>query len=129
MKLHVEKGLDAGSSGAAVITDVRMFYDGIDVAKAVMSAVSRGLAAPVGAAVVRHQLLPPIDVFVADVRVGELPRRGLGALTGSRTAGALGRFVLRDLAEHLASSRAHSAEATFEGVPMLIASYVGNLVL
>lgn len=78
---------------------------------------SRGLPAPVGAAVVRHQLLPPIDVHVADVRVGELPRRGLGALTGSRTAGALGRFVLRGLAEHLATHRAHAAVMTSNACP------------
>lgn len=110
VKLHVEKGLDSGSSGAAVITDVRTFYDCINVAKAVMAAVSRGLPAPIGAAVVRHQLLPPIDVHIADVLAGAASCSVGWRSTTVRPSG-------------------HSAVTTFERMPMLPASYIDNLVL
>lgn len=112
-----------------VCTDRRTFYDGIDVAKAVMPAVSRGLPPAIGAAAVRQQLLPLIDLYVSEVCVGALPRRGLGALTGSCVAGALGRHILRGLAEHLVASRAHAALTTFEDPPMLLASYTDSLVI
>lgn len=74
--------------------------------------------------------LPPISLLWECGVAGSCSSaRGLGALTGSRTAGALGRFVLRGLAEHLSAHRARSAVTTFERMPMLLASHLDNLVL
>lgn len=108
-RLLVEKGLDCESRGAVLFTDVRTFYDCVNVTTAVMAALAHGLPAAVGAAAIRHQLLSHIDVVVSDVHVGTLARRGIGALTGSRVAGALGRVVIRSLAEHLHSARGRTA--------------------
>lgn len=129
VKLMLEKPLDNSSTGAVVQTDIRTFYDKIDVGRAVMEAASRGLPPAIAAAAVRHQLLPCIQTHAADVCVGQLGRRATGALTGSRTAGALGRVVVRALAEHLSVARHASACTLYSGYFMIFASYVDTLVL
>lgn len=128
-RLVVEKGLDWGSRGAMLFTDIRTFYDCVDVTTSVMAAVAHGLPREVGAAAVRHQLFTQIDVTVSDIHVGSISRRGIGAMTGSRVAGALGRVVVRSLAEHLHRVRGHSAVRFFDDTPMLVAAYVDNLLL
>lgn len=128
-KPMVEKSLDAFSTGALVLTDIRTFYDKIDVGRAIMDASACGLPPHTAAAALRHQLLPRISLHAADVCVGQLSRRATGALTGSRTAGALGRVVVRALAEHLSAARRASMRSLFGSSPMLLATYVDNLIL
>lgn len=100
-RLFLEQGLDSGSMGAACQTDVRTFYDHIDVVQAASVAAAGGALSAVAGAAVLSQLLVGIRARVPGAAACTIGRRTEGALTGSRVACALGRFVVRKLAAHL----------------------------
>lgn len=127
-RLFIEKSLDMASRGCLLQSDIRAFYDGIEVVKAASCAAAEGLPHSVAAAAIRHQLAPQIRIKVAGLQGGLLAHRTSGAMTGSRPAGALGRFVIRTLGQHLWRER-HTAASVDHGVPMLMATYVDNLLL
>lgn len=128
-RLLIEKGLDTGSSFALLQTDISTFYDKIDVVRAVQVALADGLCRADGAAAVRHQLLARVSIRVPGAEAKVLGRRTTGTLTGSRTAGALGRFVVHELAVHVCRARASSALVLPPSPPMLVATYVDNIVV
>lgn len=128
-RLLIEKGLDTGSSFALLQTDIATFYGKIDVVRAAQVAVSDGLRREDAAAAVRHQLLARVSFRVPGAEAKVLGRRTTGALTGSRTAGALGRFVVHELAAHVCRVRASSALVLPPSPPILVATYVDNIVI
>lgn len=110
-------------------TDIRAFYDHIDVVKAATEAAAYGLPPPAAAAAVRMQLCSGVLVGIPGAQGCPLADRTLGALAGSRTAGALGRWVVRSLARHLWEQRGRTCTRIPVAGPMLVASYVDNLLL
>lgn len=128
-RLFVEKTLDTMSEGALMQSDIRAFYDNVDVIKAAQLARSDGLDAATAAAVLRHQLSPGIHVRVSGADGGIIEGRTTGALTGSRLAGALGRVVIRSAAAHLWVARAASAVVLGSTPPMMVATYVDNVLI
>lgn len=128
-RLYVEKLLELGSRGCMLQTDIRVFHDGIDVVKSASCAAAEGLPHSVAAVAVRHQLAPLIRLHVACITPGVLSHRTSGAMTGSRVAGTLGRrLVMRTLGQHLWQQR-HAAACWEHSIPMLMATYVDNLLL
>lgn len=101
----VQKGLDFGSIGAVCQTDMETFYDKVDVVRAAALAAAGGASPAVVAAAVRVQLLVQIRVRARGAPKGTIGRRTTGPRIGSRVAGALGRFVVRELAAHLWRTR------------------------
>lgn len=125
-RFFIEKSLDMASRGCLLQSDIRAFYDGIDVVKAASCAAAEGLPHSVAAVAIRHQLAPQIRIKIVGLHGGLLAQRTSGAMTGSRTAGALGRYVIRTLGQHLWRER-HTAASVDHGVPMLMATYADNL--
>lgn len=89
-RLLIEKGLDSESTFALLQADIATFYDRIDVVRAAQVAVADGLRQEDVAAVIRHQLESSVSFRVSGATAQLLMQRTTGALTGSRTAGALG---------------------------------------
>lgn len=129
VRLLVEKGLDTASTFAVLQTDIATFYDKVDVIKAAEVAVAGGLRQSVVTATILHQLLSCVSCRLAGADERRLEQRTSGALIGSRTAGALGRFVVHKLASHVCRVRASSALVLQPSPPMLLASYVDNIVV
>lgn len=128
-RLVFEKGLDSGSAYAVLQTDIATFYDRVNVVQAAQVARASGLPLADAAAAIRHQLMPEIQVLVPGGERGIIRARTCGALTGSRTAGALGRFVVHELARHICLRRSASALRVGESSPMLLASYIDHLLV
>ena len=105
----VERACDDFSRGALAQFDIHAYYDSLDLLL-VVTWLTRHIAdlcdPAVAVAALRWQMLPSI---VVDAHMGsfEVARRTVGSLTGSRTAGALGRVpveqVMRSLADRLNS--------------------------
>lgn len=102
-RIFIDKLCDTASCGALVQSDIQ--------------------------ADVRHQLAPDILVRACGTEGGALSGRTAGALTGSRLAGALGRVVVRSAALHLWAARSAAAVSFGHGPPMLLATYVDNIVI
>lgn len=93
--LVVENGLDLRGAGCAAQLDIKAYYDILFAVLCMWWLLDRGCDRALCAAVLRHQLLPRICVE-ATGGTGLIPRCGTGTLTGSRTAGALGRIPVLD---------------------------------
>lgn len=78
-RLVVQHALDRRSEGAVGQGDIKHFYDHVPVPKCVEQLRVHGLPATICAAVIRHQMLPAVDL-----RVG--PFRGLRFEPGRRGA-------------------------------------------
>lgn len=129
-RLFVEKGLDDASRGAVLQSDVAAFYyDNIDVVRALLVAQAMGAQPALVAAAARHQLLPRIVLATAGSDGAHVRSRTRGALTGSRTAGALGRFVVREMALHVRATRPSAAVLLPDVGPAALATYVDNLLI
>lgn len=129
--LVVEKGLDLRGAGCAAQLDIKAYYDSVSALRCAQWLGDRGAEPALCAAVLRHQLLPRIK---DEVGGGEacLPRRGSGTLTGSRTAGALGRIPVLDVfvARHAHWQQYGFRLADGRGRPSAIlcdAAYVDNM--
>ena len=86
----LEKGLDDKSRGAIAQQDIAKYYDSIDCLLVVKWLESRGVPKSICAAALRQQLLPKVILNTGTVSV-PVTNRCIGALTGSRVAGVLGR--------------------------------------
>ena len=90
----IEKGLDLQSYGAIGQSDVRQYFDSIDLLRVFEFLVSNGLPLSVAAACLRHQLLPKVLISVG-CGVAHIGGRSSGSLTGSRLAGAAAQVPIR----------------------------------
>lgn len=109
-KLVIEKALDRRSQGAVAQADIRQFDDQVPVTGFVKELAEQGLPQELPAAVVRHQLLPAVELRVG-LSTAVVRGRASGSLTRSRVPGALGRAVVRSV---LAARDASGAEALLD---------------
>ena len=87
----IEKGLDNFGAAAVAQADIEKYYDSLPVLRIARWLVSNGTPACHAACLVRHQMCPRIVLRSGTIEF-ELGNRTVGALTGSRTAGLLGRI-------------------------------------
>ena len=92
----LEKGLDLESYGAIGQSDIRQYYDSIDLQRVFVFLMDHGLPAPVAAACLRQQLLSHVDILIGVSKL-VIPSRTIGSLTGSRLAGLASRVPVQDL--------------------------------
>jgi len=87
--------------------------------------LARGVPSPLVGAMLRHQMLPHIVVHASSV-CAPIKGRSRGGLTGSRTAGALGRIPVEDVIQFRA---AQWSSWGFQAGPntLTVASFVDNI--
>ena len=86
----IEKGLDAEGKSCIMQADIEKYYDSLSPLQVVCWLEANGLEASVCAAALRHQLMPRIRLSACNAEA-VIAARASGTITGSRTAGALGR--------------------------------------
>ena len=96
----IEKALDLESVGAVGQSDVRQFYDSINLLRIFIFLTDRGLDHPLAAACIRLQLLVSVRIKIGP-GVAHIGRRCIGSLTGSRLAGMAAKVPIL----HLCNSR------------------------
>lgn len=126
-RLVIERGLDAGSTGAIAQADIRQYYDHIDPVLCGQWLLDHGCCAALAGAAVRHQLMPSVEVAALGSRV-EVGDRARGALTGSRVAGSLGRIAVRDVMIWVHERSAHRAFGPSDA-SVLMSTYVDNIMV
>ena len=94
--LILEKGCDLHGSSAVSQADIRSYHDELPTLAICHFMVRIGIATSLVALSLRIQLLPSISLHYAGMTVN-LEKRTKGGLTGTRTAGALGRVPILDL--------------------------------
>lgn len=95
-RMVVEKSLGRGSHGALGQGGIKQFYDHIPVSECCGRLLDMGSPASVAHTAYRHQMLPQM-VMRTGLSCADVGVRKLGAVKGSRTAGALVRVVVRDM--------------------------------
>lgn len=125
-RLVIEKAMDMQSTGALSQADVRQFYDNLSPLRCGRHMISLGADARWAAAVVRHQVAPEVRICIG-THTASVGNRTMGALTGSRLAGALGRLAVRDIMRAVAAA---SAARAFAPHPhsVSVAPSVDNLI-
>ena len=101
----IEKALDNRSIGGLAQADICAYYDHLDVllcARWLLQAPTELVDPAVVMAALRWQMLPRVRVTTG-IGSFEIGRRGGGAITGSRSAGVLGRSHQRLRADHRAA--------------------------
>ena len=99
----IEKSLDLESNGAVGQSDIRQYYDSLNLLRVFSFLVKYGLDHDIAAACLRHQLLCSININIGQ-DVARITSRTRGSLTGSRVAGISARVPVL----HLFSQRAES---------------------
>lgn len=126
-RLVIQKSLDDFSRGALLQTDIKQYYDHLSPVACARWMIARGCPSSLAAAAVRHQLCPAVHVKVGSF-AAPAGQRARGSLTGSRTAGALGRVPVRDLHEQVASTCAARAYGP-PGHEVILSTYVDNIMV
>jgi len=92
----IEKGLDLHGLAAIAQMDIKRYYDSIPILRIYRYLVNRGCDAPAAACLLRLHCCPSVTLSwgVASVVI---EGRSSGALTGTRTAGLLGRVPVEDV--------------------------------
>ena len=138
----VEKSMDDFSRGAWASMDVRAYYDNLDlllVAKWVVSAEVPRCGRDIAAAVLRWQLLPSV-IIDASIATVVIRHRTKGGLTGSRSAGAMGRIpvessmckispAVRNWSYHLGTARGWSGASFVDNLFTFSHSVGGSLMV
>ena len=93
--LTIEKSLDLKSNCAIAQQDVMQHYDTLQLTSIYRWLRAKGCNAAIAGASLRHQLLPALKVTVRG-HVDYVYNRCIGALTGSRVAGQLGRVPIQE---------------------------------
>ena len=130
LQLVIEKGLDEESRSAIAAADIKAFYDSYSVLAIIRFLADKGFPGAWGAALLRLHCLPRMVLCVARTHEVTLQGRTIGAMTGSRSARAMGRVpVLATVADRIHvwrqwayTCRIGSAHHTF-----VLCSYVDNL--
>ena len=122
----IEKGLDRFSKAAVSQSDIAAYYDNLPVFNIAASLHAAGAAPALTGALLRHQMLPQVVLETAGHQE-PVPRRTHGSLTGSRVAGALGRWPVELAAREVVNDRTVHGFTMTSGPPLMIATYVDNL--
>jgi hypothetical protein len=94
----IEKGLDNFGAAAVAQSDIEKYYDSLPMLRIIRWLTSRGVPAPLAACALRHQMCPTVVLKIgsSEVKIGG---RTIGGMTGSRTAGFLGRIPVEAIIE------------------------------
>ena len=109
--------------------DIRSYYDELPTLALCHFMVRIGIPTSLVAVCLRIQLLPVISLSFADVTV-RLEKRTKGGLTGTRTAGALGRIPILDLIatrEHTWRAKGFKLGSDPNTSSITMATYIDNL--
>jgi len=121
----IEKGLDNFGAAAIAQSDIEKFYDSLPILRIMRWLTSRGVPANAAACAVRHQMCPTVVLKVgsSEVKIGG---RTVGGMTGSRTAGFLGRIPVEAI---IADRRSHWRPHGFrtDSSPLCLCTWVDNL--
>lgn len=127
----IEKGLDQRGGTAVAQLGIQTFYDSAPTVRCCRWLESRGVSPALCAAVARHQLGLVVRVCCAGATSG-MQCRAWGFLTGSRTAGAMGRVPVEEVFAMRSSDLVRwgykLGAPTDRSAPILVAvAYVHNL--
>jgi len=92
----IEKGLDSHGQAAIAQMDIKRYYDSLPILRIFRYLVGRGCSTPALGCLLRLHCCPPVSLSwgIASTTV---EGRSVGALTGTRTAGLLGRVPVEDV--------------------------------
>ena len=125
IQLVVEKSLDRKSQGAVAQADIRTYYDRIPMVRIAYFLLHAGVSPLLVGAILRHQLLPSVELGEAGM-AARINVRSKGGLTGSRVAGACGRIPVEDTLKMLDRECSHLGFRVGSGV-LTVSSYIDNL--
>jgi len=91
----IEKGLDSHGQSAIAQMDIKRFYDSIWMLRIHRYLVHRGFDVRLSACLLRLHVCPAVIITFARCEVA-IGNRTIGVLTGTRTAGLLGRIPVED---------------------------------
>ena len=121
----IEKGLDNFGAAAVAQSDIEKYYDSLPILRIMRWLTSRGVPANAAACAVRHQMCPTVVLKVgsSEVKIGG---RTVGGMTGSRTAGFLGRVPVEAI---IAERHSHWKPHGFQtgSSPLCLCTWVDNL--
>ena len=121
----IEKGVDSFGNAAVAQYDIKKYYDSLPVLRIVLWLISRGAQRGHAVCLLRHQMCPVVLLCTGMVQL-EIKARTIGGLTGSRTAGMLGRIPVEStIAERHTHWRKHGFAAGSN--VLCICTYVDNL--
>ena len=121
----IEKGLDKFGAAAVAQADIEKYYDSLPTLRIARWLIAHGAACSHAACLIRHQMCPHVILKCGDVEV-EIANRTVGGLTGSRTAGFLGRIpVEATIADRLPSWRRHGFHTS--ELSLCMCTWVDNL--
>ena len=123
--LCIEKGMDAFSRTAVATSDIRRFYDSICPIRVANDMRRMGCPPSLCATVVRIQLCPSVTFHALGCTSPLLPRCS-STLTGSRTAGALGRIIVCESVKSISSQVWDMGFNVCEG-RFCLASWIDNV--
>ena len=125
ISLLMERGCDSRGAAACTQADVRSFYDCMQPYRILRQMEREGAATARVAAALRHQMLQQVIICRGDASA-IVPWRCVGGLTGTRVAGALGRYPVLDC---FAACETVFAEQCFryDAGQLSAASWVDNL--
>ena len=127
IQLGVEKKMGSKSHGGVVQGDIERYYDSINVIRSCRRLIEAGVHPGHVAASCRLQSLPQVQLKVMSQHC-TIVARTLGTLTGSRTAGILGRVPIEDVCrKHSTSLRRLGFSAGARVISLM--SWIDNLYL
>ena len=92
----IEKGLDSHGSAAIAQMDIKRYYDSIPVLRIYRYLVNRGCDQSAAVCLLRLHTCPEVFLSFGGACTS-IQGRTVGALTGTRTAGLLGRVPVEDV--------------------------------
>ena len=99
----IEKGLDDFGAAAVAQSDIEKYYDSLPILTIMAWLVQHGVSPAHAACFVRHQMCPRVVLKCGSCEA-VIAKRTIGGLTGSRTAGFLGRIPVEAI---IADRRSH----------------------
>ena len=121
----IEKSLDLESNGAVGQSDIRQYYDSINLLRVFSFLVKRGLDYAIAAACLRHQLFCSLTIIIGE-DVAQMATRTRGSLTGSRVAGISARVPVLHLCSERAEAWKSDGFRTPRGI-LTMSTFVDNL--
>ena len=124
-KLLLKKGLDDYGRAAIAQCDIEKYYDSLPVMRIAQWFADTGVSWKYVASILRHQMCPIVVLEAAGFQI-KISGRSVGGLTGSRTAGMLGRIPVESvMSERCSYWRRWGFKA--DHAVLCAASYVDNL--
>jgi hypothetical protein len=121
----IEKGLDSHGQAAIAQMDIRRYYDSIPIVRIYRYLVGMDCSRARAACLLRLHCSTPIELSFDAGSIRVLSRT-VGALTGTRTAGLLGRIPVEDVIKHRHSAWEQLSFKT-DSCALTLATYIDNL--